>query len=61
MTGPAIASRVVGTIRMTAESHRGRVVRKNVMTALRKDQGGDFFRFAIETNSYGCALYEYTA
>jgi hypothetical protein len=34
MTGPAIASRVVGTIRMTAESHRGRVVRKNVMIAL---------------------------
>jgi hypothetical protein len=38
MTGPAIASRVVGTIRMTAESHRGRVVRKNVMIALEKAQ-----------------------
>src|SRR5262245_32673031 len=36
MTGPAIASRVVGTIRMKAESHRGRVVRKNVMIALTK-------------------------
>ena len=33
MTGPAIASRVVGTIRTTAESHRGRVDR-NVMIAL---------------------------
>src|SRR5256885_4943119 len=61
MTGPAIASRVVGPIRMTAESHRGRVVRKNVMIALSKAEGKHiFFRFATGTDSYGCALYGYT-
>src|SRR5262249_38295509 len=43
MNGPAIASRVVGTIRMMAENHRGRVVRKNVMTALGKAQGKQIF------------------
>src|SRR5215469_15186213 len=52
MTGPAIAIKVVGTIRMRAESHRGRVVRKNVMIALNKAQGEQIFRFAsaIEVN-----------
>src|SRR5262249_56642457 len=47
MTGPTIASRVVGTIRMAAESHRGRVVRKNVIIALTKAQGA-----ADTENSY---------
>src|ERR1700731_1180987 len=43
MTGPAIASRVVGTIRMRAESHRGRVVRKNVIIDLSKTEGKQIF------------------
>jgi hypothetical protein len=62
MTGPAIASRVAGTIRMMAESHRGRVVRKNVMIALSKAQGEQIFSGLPpkRTFSYGYALYEYT-
>jgi hypothetical protein len=61
MTGPAIASRVVGTIRMRAESHRGRVVRKNVIIDLSKTEGKQIFSGLPpkRTFSYGCALYGY--
>jgi hypothetical protein len=40
---PQAGRRHLGTIRMTAESRRGRVVRKNVMIALSKAQGEQIF------------------
>src|SRR5215471_189531 len=53
MNGPAIASRVVGTIRMTADSQRGRLVRKNVMIALTKAQCEQIFPVWAATGSPG--------